>query len=617
MGAEATRRAGLIAALLLAATAAAQAQPSLTRFNAFEPATPAGSTSGVIQTKVAGRSFMLALVALTADRSSVRSDFTGAVRVELLDAGNDSGALDAASGCRNSWTVIRALAPNPAFGAANGGRIEVALEEPEAWRVLRVRVSSPPGSMNSVGCSTDGFAVRPAQLIDAQASAGSDSTPGLARLLANTDPTAGIVHRAGRPFSVQARAVNDRGTTTAGYRATPSLRAVACLQPAGCSAGVIAATLSAAGAVTGTATYSEAGVVSAQLEDLDFAAVDAGDSSADQRAVRSAPFAIGRFVADRYRLSAINAPQLAPGLCGAGPARQSFTYVGQEFSFATAPQVLATPVNAAGDALANARPRLAAAHASAQLTAAAAPVPLTGTPQVASVANAATSTIALDASSFRFTRNAAAPVASFVPTIDFRLSVRDTSESGATAPIDSEAPLALAALPFAGGSGRFHHGRAILRPVHGDSRRPLSLPLEVQSFNGAGWVALADAGTCLAAAPLVFAYSAARGALDAGGGVSNCASRVDATVVTAGGRAAIALARPGATPQPAAMVVTLNLLASAAGQTCDGAVPAPAATLDLPWLTVPDGSALGASPAARVSWGRARGEFISVRERFD
>ncbi len=81
--------------------------------------------------------------------------------------------------------------------------------------------------------------------------------------------------------------------------------------------------------------------------------------------------------------------------------------------------------------------------------------------------------------------------------------------------------------------------------------------------------------------------------------------------------AAIALARPGATPQPAAMVVTLNLLAPAAGQTCAGAVPAPAATLDLPWLTVPDGSALGASPAARVSWGRARGEFISVRERFD
>jgi len=244
-------------------------------------------------------------------------------------------------------------------------------------------------------------------------------------------------------------------------------------------------------------------------------------------------------------------------------------------------------------------------------------VPLTGTPQVASVTHGATATIAFAASSFRFTRNAAAPVASFVPAIDFGLDVSDTSEPGATAPIDSVAPLAIAALPFAAGSGRFHTGRALLRPVHGDSRRPLSLPLEVQSFNGSGWVALSDAGTCLTAAVQAFAYSAARGALDAGGGATNCASRVDSTVVSAGGRAAIALARPGATPQPAAMVVTLNLLAPAAGLTCAGAVRGPAGTLDLPWLTVPDGSAQGANPAARVSWGRARGEFVSVRERFD
>jgi len=608
----------LAAAALIAFAPPALAQPG--GFNAFETSTPAAAVSGVIRTKVAGVGFDLALVALNATRSAVDAGFTGSVAVDLLDASDDSGSLDPASGCRSSWPVARSVSPNFAFPAAGGGRAQIALVEPDAWRALRVRVTFTRGGTSLRGCSNDAFAVRPAAIVGLAASAGSDSTPGTLRPLDNTDPVAGIVHRAGRPFAVSGVAVNAAGAATPGYSGAPQLQVTACLQPAGCGAGAIAAALVAsAGRLSGAATYDEAGVVAVRAEDLGFAAIDAADSSIDERALRSAPVTIGRFVADRYRLSSVHAPAFAPGLCGAGPAQQGFTFVGQDFSFATAPTVLATPVNAAGAPLVNARPRFGAAHVSAQLAAPSAPAALTGIPAVASVANGAAATIAFAPSSFRFTRDPAMPVASFVPDLEFTARVSDTTEAGATAPIASEAPLTLSGLPFSAGSGRFHYGRVQLRPVHGDGRRPLAVPLEVQSFNGSGWVALADAGACLVAAPEVFAYSAATGALDAGGGAPNCSARVLGSVTTAGGRATVTLARPaGASVAPSAMVLTLNLLTAAAGQTCSGATLAPAQTLALPWLAAPDGAgAHAANPAVRVSWGRARGEFISVRERFD
>jgi hypothetical protein len=428
------------------------------------------------------------------------------------------------------------------------------------------------------------------------------------------------VHRAGRPFSVLAQAVSATGANTTGYSGTPVLSVTACVQPAGCTAGTLASSLTGSGgAVSGTATYSEAGVFAAELVDSTFAAVDGADSSAAEREIRSAAATMGRFVADRYALSATTAPTLRPGLCGAGPAVQSFTFIGQPFAFATPPVVLATPLNAAGSALANARPRFGTSHVTSTLTAAAAPAALTGAPVVAGVATAATASITFGTSSFSFTRDAATPVASFIPTLTFTTSVSDTTEPGATAPINSETPLAVTPVSFSAGAGRFHYGRITLRPVYGDIRRDVYVPLEVQSFNGSAWTTFTDVGACLSAPPSTFAYSNASGALAAVGTTPNCASRVTATVVTSNGRASILLPRPGGTgtQQASSVTLTLNVLAAAAGQTCTGTVLSPATTLAMPWLAAPDGAGShSANPSARVSFGRTRGDTILLRERF-
>jgi MSHA biogenesis protein MshQ len=587
-------------------------------FNAFEVTTPPGSTNGVIRTKVAGAPFSLALVALNADGSSVLTGFIGAVTVELLDASNPTGALIGATGCRSSWTPIQTLPGAPSFGLADQGRINIALSEPGAWREVRVRISHGSGPTAVVACSSDGFAIRPAAFAGVQASDSSDSLPGTTRVLDNTAPTSGTVHRAGRPFSVLAQAMSATGAVTAGYTASaPGLTVTGCIQPAGCTAGAISSALAAnLGVVVGTATYAEAGVITARLEDLAFAAVDAGDSTLEERAIRSDPITIGRFIADRYDLALANTPVLAAGACGAGGS-QTFTFVGQPFGFATAPRVAVTPLNADGQPLANARPRFGTEHVAAALTATSAPVPVTGTPQVAGIAHSHASQVTFDTSSFHFPR-AAAAVASFAPQLAFDVAVSDSTEPGATGPVAGSLTPAYGPLAFTGGSGQFHDGRIAMRPTYGDVRRDQWLMLEVQAFNGTGWVTLPEMGNCLVAAAGAFAYDGATGALSASGTTPNCASRVMSAVSTNHGRVAVWLPRPGPTSalQPAAMTVTLNVLEPASGQTCSGTSLVAASTTALPWLASRLGGAF-ANPAARVTWGRLRNDFISVRERFD
>jgi MSHA biogenesis protein MshQ len=585
-------------------------------FNAFETSTPAGAISGVIKTKLAGAPFTLSVVALNTTRTAVATTFTGNVAVQLLDASNNSGALDAASGCRGTWTPILAVSPDPQFVAASNGRINVGFSVANAWRDVRVRVTYT-GTSTVVGCSTDNFAIRPASFASVQALDGNDAVIGLSRALDNAAAASGVVHLAGRPFSVLAQAVSATGAATSGYSGVPVLAATGCVLPAGCAAGALASTLTgSAGNVTGSATYMEAGVITALLSDADFAAVDAADSTAAERTVASGAVTIGRFVPDAYRLTVATAPQFVAPLCAAGPGRQGFNFVGQPFSFGTAPVVLATPLNAAGSDLANARPRYGAAHVNNAVTAAGAPVALAGVTSVAGIAHGATSLISFDAGSFTFARGTA-PVPSFTPTLSMTVNLADSTETATAgnSTINALAPLVITPIDFAAAAGNFHYGRAQLRSTLGDVRRELYVPLEIQRFNGLGWVALTEAGSCFVAAATAFAYSNATGLLTSGGGAPNCASRVAAPVTTAGGRAAIRLDKPGAVTsnEPSAMTMTLNLLATAAGTSCSGATPTAATTVNAPWLANPDGT----NPSARVTWGRARSDLIGVREQFD
>jgi hypothetical protein len=561
------------------------------------------------------------VVALNTARTAVLTTFTGTVTVELLDADNNTGTLNTTTGCRSSWTSIATVSPNPAFVTADNGRDTVtfsAANAANAWREVRVRVTYTSGGTTVIGCSTDSFAIRPASFTNLQATDGTDTTTGVARSLNNSSTTSGVVHRAGRAFSVLGAAVSSTGTTTTGYDGTPTLSVTSCTVPAGCTAGTFSSSLTAvSGAITGTATYSEAGVITATLSDASFAAIDAADSTLAERTISSTAITIGRFVPEAYRLSAATTPTFAPPLCGAGPTSQSFVFVGQNFAFGTAPVVLATPINFGGAVLANARPRFGTSAVTSSVTATGAPVAFSGSAAASGVTTSSTASISFTGTSFSFTRGTT-PVASFTPTIAMAVDLSDTTETGTTGntAINDEATLTISPIAFNPIASPFYYGRVQLYPTVGDYRRDLVVPLEVQTWNGLGWMPLAAAAACISAGATTFAYSQPTGGLAGGGGAFNCATRVASTVTTSNGRAGISLANPAytSTTQPSAMTLTLNLLAVAAGQSCSALnTSTTATTAGMPWLASPTGT----NPSARVTWGRTRGDAMYVRERFD
>lgn len=299
-------------------------------FNAFETATPPG-IAGVIHTKAAGSNIDLAIVALNAAKTAVETLFTGDVKIELLDASNNAGALDA-NGCRPSWTPLPVFVPPTlTFALADLGRKNVTLTESNAWREVRVRMTYPAlGAPLAIGCSTDNFAIRPAAL--GMAVTDSDwQTAGIARTLNNAAFPGGTVHKAGQPFTITVTGYNALSVVTSNYDGSPTANLAGfVLPPLGacptCSVSV-GAFSGAGGTVTSsTATYSEVGVFQLQMADDSWAAVDAADgSTAAERTAYSVITTVGRFVPDHFELTA----GAVTAACTTGAP--AFTYMGQPF----------------------------------------------------------------------------------------------------------------------------------------------------------------------------------------------------------------------------------------------------------------------------------------------
>lgn len=305
-------------------------------FNAFETATAPGSITGVVKTKVAAQAFDLAVVALNAAKTGVETGFTGDVRIELLDASNNSGAMDA-NGCRPTWTPLPAFVPPTlTFAAADLGRKNITLTENNAWRDVRVRMTYPAvGAPQAVGCSTDNFAIRPAAL--GLAVTDSDwQTAGLARVLNNAAFPGGTVHKAGQPFTITVTGYNALSAVATNYNGSPVANVVGFVLPAlgACPTCILApGAFSGAGGtvVSNTATYGEVGAFQIQMADNTFAAVDASDgSSVAERTAYSTIAAVGRFVPDHFTLTS----GTVTAACAAGAP--AFTYMNQPFQSLTA-----------------------------------------------------------------------------------------------------------------------------------------------------------------------------------------------------------------------------------------------------------------------------------------
>ena len=310
-------------------------------FNAFETTTAAGAITGVIRTKLAGTAFSLDVVAIAS--GAQQAAFTDPVIVELLGNNTLGVALDA-NNCPTSSTTVQTVSPNPTI---TGGRSTVSFAAvPNSWRDVRVRVRWTTASPTVTKCSTDNFAIRPNALASfavTDTDAQSTGAPGLRAL---NDVTFGAVfHKAGRPFSVRATAVNAAGSpaTTTNYVGAPTATLTACAGAA-CTATFGALTLTTtfvAGQLTSdVASYNNVGSFGLQLIDTSFASVDAGDTAADctstGRYVCSGTLTVGRFVPDHFAV-ALNTPIFGT-VCAPG----SFTYIGQTFNYTTAPVITVT-----------------------------------------------------------------------------------------------------------------------------------------------------------------------------------------------------------------------------------------------------------------------------------
>ncbi|MGQ0546250.1 MAG: DUF6701 domain-containing protein [Betaproteobacteria bacterium] len=601
-------------------------------FNAFETTTVAGAINGVIRTRVAGTAFSLDVVAILS--GAQLGSFNDAVIVELLGNNSLGVPLDA-SNCPTAFTLVQTVAPNPNIAA---GRSTVNFAAvPNSWRDVRVRVRWPVGAPTVTSCSTDNFAIRPASF--SLAVTDNDwETAGTGRALTNTGAAGGVVHKAGRSFTLT---VTPSPGTASNYNGDPTVSALGCTLPAPCANGALAVGVFAgAGTRTSnTATYSEAGAFNLTLVDDTFAAVDGADgtpadcSAAGRHVCQSpAPLAVGRFVPDHFALTAVTQPvfrtfDTTDATCSvppAGPPR-SFTYVGQPFGYATTPVATVAARNSAGGTTTNYRGvlwKLTAAGVSQSL--ANAPVlPLDTTGILAATLtetpDTGTGTLSANAGDkVAFVRDNATPSAPFNAALSLDWSVADAAEAGPNQGTIGTA----AALSFNGGGpgiafdsgAEFRYGRLRLGNNHGSQLVPLPVTMETQYWSGAAGFFTNAADHCTSIASASIAMSSFSGNLAA------CETAVSGGGSLTAGRRILLLAAPG-NANDGSVILSANLGAAASGTTClvVGGATSPAAGADRAYLRGNwSGAAYDDDPGARATFGafRGAGEVIFMRENF-
>ncbi len=459
-------------------------------FNAFETGTAAGSTTGVIRTKVAASAFGLDVVALKSSGTAVETAFAGDVKLELVDA--SAGASCGAYGLiRNLGTL--------GFTAADMGRKTLAgISEPNAWPNARIRMTYPAtGAPTIVACSTDNFAIRPASFGSVTVSDATSATAGTARMLNNLAVSGGNVHKAGQPFQIDAIAYNAAGVATSNYAGSPTASLTACVLPAtGCTPGTLATGTwsAAAGTVTTTgASYSEVGAFAMKLTDASFAAVDAADgSTAAERTIESAVLSVGRFVPDHFELTSASIPVFKT-FNDTACATRSFTYSGQPFGYVALPEATITAKNAAGGTTVNYAGtlwKLEAMGTVQDYTAVSGGDPeidlLLAPTVIESGSGVGTLTANVD-DHIRFPRGNI-PLAPFIADITLTMSIQDISENAVTGNgvIDTASPVVFSSIDFDDGN-EIRFGQLVLSNAHGSELLNLPVPIETRFWNGAGF----------------------------------------------------------------------------------------------------------------------------------
>jgi MSHA biogenesis protein MshQ len=594
------------------------------RFNAFESSTGSGAVTGVIKTRIAGRTSNVDLVALTPDGSAIYTAFADAVRVELLDASDNSGTLDS-NGCRSTWTVIQTVSPDPVFSTANNGRRTISFNQANSYQDVRLRITYPAGAPLRTGCSTDNFAIRPDQFRNLRARDSDWENPGTSRTLNERQANGTPFHKAGRPFTVTAEAENDNGSTTTNYSGTPTAVLSDCGGDSAClptfGTFTLGASFVAGQLASNAATYSEVGSFHLQLVDSTFANVDAADSTANEREIRSSNVDVGRFVPDHFTVS-YNTPAFAPA-CSAG----GFTYVGQAFAYAVAPVMTVTARNFSGETTTNYAGslwRMTSSSLSGKSYTAATETINTGglpgtDPTVAASGNGIGTLTFGSGSGLFFNRSS--PLAPFDAEISLAINVidQDGVQYAANPARFGQASAGNGIAFNSGKSMRF--GRLVLRAASGSQLVPLPVTIEAQYWgytnppvNSALGFITNTLDSCTSLANNNVAMSSFTGNLSA------CETAISGAGALSAGRRTLLLPPPGAS-NTGSVLLTANLGTSSSGTTCTtvggGTVSAAGASrtyLRGAW----SGSAYDDNPSARAAFGSFMGaeEVIFIRENF-
>lgn len=473
-------------------------------FNAFETSTGANAITGVIQTKVAGTGFTLAIVAI--NNGARMSTFTGTVRAELLANNGTPGSGYGSNNCPTSATVLQSIV-TPAFSTGRTNSASFAAVA-DAYRDVRVRISFPAiGSSSVVVCSTDSFAIRPAVLIPLAQDADWTS-PGTTRTLNALTATATPYHKAGQPFRLAVTANNaaSPAAVTANYQATSlTASSVTALAPATLAGTFVPGTFSGSGTIISTtATYNEVGAFSTVLSDIAYAQIDSADTSADCNGfwICSATFSVGRFVPDRF---AVTVPVLTPTCAAAG--KTAFTYgeapMAMSFTLTAQNANGATTRNYAGT-LAKLDPAVAGIWSQSvtasgpSMAIGAADVPASGITRLGHDRLSVTAPsatwllgVANVTATVTFVR-AAAPEA---PYNVLSIGVAPKDSEGVT--ISSLAPNLDAELPVGNervlvGTTAMRFGRLRLSNAFGSERQPLPMQVRAEYYSGNTWIANSD-----------------------------------------------------------------------------------------------------------------------------
>jgi hypothetical protein len=606
----------------------APAPPAIGGFNAYDTATAGGAISGFIRTKTAGAAISVDMVALNVARAGIETGFFGTVRVEVLDAGDNSGVLDPATGCRSSWAVVQTLSPDPAFIVGDNGRKTIGFTQANAHRDSRLRISYPAGAPASIGCSSDNFTIRPSAFANFSVSDDAWDSPGTLRPLTNVAVPGGTVHKAGRPFSVRAAAVNAAGSpvVTTNYDGTPEAVVTSCAGSA-CASGTgtfsVGAGFAGGQLASDVATYDEAGSLSVRLVDDDFAAVDAADGSTPaERNIESAVIDVGRFVPDRFEV-ALNTPVFETA-CGSGG--NGFTYVGQPFNYMLHPVVTVTAVDADGGTTENYAGALwqitSASLTGKSYAAAAGTLDVSGAPPVDPVIDASagngTGTLTFDSGSgLSFTRDTL--LAPFNAEISLAIDVIDADGvAHAANPVRFGQATAGNGIAFNDGK-TMRFGRLLAANARGSQLIPLQLRMEVQYWNGTAFVTnTADTCTTIAANNIEMSEFSQN--------LAPCETSLTVSAFT-NGRATARLSKPGAANTGSVTLIPrLEQVVAGSPQTCIAGTLTPVVGanrlyLEGKWDAVDDGAdgfLFDDNPEGRGTFGvyPGSGQVIDFRENF-